>query len=158
MVFIVTFAVAMVSMMLWSYVCYREAVYAVGGKRPEIKDMFTFRRVGILFLLSIVVGLLELVGLLALIIGVFVVSFFLMFAMPAIVFEDMSIGDALKSSYQVAKDNVGQALLLFLLMAVVNGIGGSVVFGVLLTQPLCYLAAAHAYMTATGRPVQERAM
>lgn len=148
--------VALIALVLWELVTRREAVYAVSGKRPEIKDFFTYRRCGVMFLMLIVVGLLTTVGMLGLIIGMFVVAFFLYFAMPAIVFEDMGIGDALKSSYNVVKNNLGQSLLLCLLVIVINGIGGSFVFGVLLTGPLCYLAVSHAYMVATGRPVQER--
>ncbi|MEJ5998263.1 hypothetical protein [Corynebacterium sp. H130] len=148
--------ISIIAALIWELVTVREAVYAVGGKKPEFKDFFTFRRCGVLFLMLIVVGLLATLGMFALIIGMFVVAFFFMFAMFAIVFEDMSIGSALKTSYTVAKENVGQTLLLWLLTSIINGIGGSFIFGVLLTGPLCYIAIAHAYMTATGRPVSER--
>lgn len=155
-VMIVCIFVFMVGLCLWGFVTTREAVYAVGGKRPEFRDLFTFRRVGTMLVLSLLVSLLELVSLLAFFVGVLVVSFFVLFAMPAIVFEGVGLGDALKFSYKVAKENVAQTFLLYLLVVVINGVGGSTFLGIVITQPLCYLAIAHAYMTATGRPVEER--
>lgn len=155
-IFMACLVVLMIASLLWTAIGYREASYAVAGKRPEIKDMFTFRRVGIIIVLSIVVGLLEMLGMLALFIGMFVVAFFLMFALPSIVCEDMGIGEAMKSSYTVVKNNVGQSLLLLVLIMVINGIGGSIIIGVLVTQPICFIAMSHAYLTATGRQVQER--
>lgn len=155
-VMIVCVSVFMVCVCLWGFIATREAVYAVGGKRPEFRDLFTFRRVGIMLVLSLLIMLLQIVGLLAFIVGVLVVSFFLLFALPAIVFEGVGFGDALKSSCKVVKENPGQTLLLYLLVAILCGVGSSTFLGIVITQPLCQLAIAHAYMTATGRPVEER--
>lgn len=152
----VGFVVMMVLMILWEMVTYREAVYAVGGKKPALKDFFNYRRCGFLFLVYIVVGLLSMLGLIALIVGAIVVGIFLMFAMPAAVFEDVSLDDALKSSVDVVKNNIGQTLLVFLLAMVISAIGGAVIIGSIFAVPLIYIFYAHAYMTATGRPVQRR--
>ncbi|MEJ5928697.1 hypothetical protein WG915_08725 [Corynebacterium sp. H128] len=154
--FFIAICVSVVAMVLYELVLFRESVYAVGGKRPSYRDFFTFRRCSMLFLVSIVVGLLSMLGLIALIIGSIVISFFLGFAMPAAVFEDMTVGAALKSSYEVVKNNVGQSLLLFVLLYLINAAGGTVLVGMIFTIPFTYIAMSHAYMVAVGRPVQRR--
>lgn len=145
------------AMMLMTSVMTREAVYAVGGKRPEIKDFFTFHRVGMLIGVSLVMGLLSLLGLVALIIGSLVVSFLLMLAVTAAVEEGQTLGGALKASVDVVKNNLGQALILFLLLMVINGVAGMVGLGVIVSYPITYLAYAVAYLTARNKQVQRRA-
>lgn len=154
--FCVLLLVGAISLVLWELVLTREAVYAAGGKRPEFKDFFTFQRCGILFVGSILIALASMLGFLVFIIGSFVVSIALMFVMPALVFDDMSIGAAFKSSFEVVKANLGQTLLLFVLIAILNGIGGSLGAATIVTVPFGVIATAHAYMKAAGRPLQHR--
>ncbi|AKK03867.1 hypothetical protein [Corynebacterium epidermidicanis] len=148
--------VGMVAMILWELVSYREAVYAVGGKKVTFKDFFTFKRCGIMFVVSLAVGLLSVLGVIALIIGAVVVSFLLMFAMTAAVPEGQTVGGAISSSFEVVKNNIVPSLVLFLLLAVINGIGGATYVGIIFTYPLTFLAMSHAYLTAKGLPVQRR--
>lgn len=155
--FIVALLIGCIALFLWSVITYRESALALTGKRPELGDFFTFRRVGILIVASLILGVLSLLGFLVFIIGTFVVSFFLSFFLPAVAVGGIGIGDAFKSGYQVVRANMGQTFLLFIMNLVVGSSGGVMGLGSLLFVPLLALAHVHAYLRATGRPMEYRA-
>ncbi|MDU0479816.1 hypothetical protein QVA66_11300 [Staphylococcus chromogenes] len=148
--------IATIAIMLFQIVCLREAMYAVAGKRPEFRDFFTYKRFGMIFLVSIVVSVLVFLGLIALVIGSLVVGFFLTFATVAAVEEDATVGSSIKNSVNVVKANAVQTLILLLVLIAISAIGGSILIGYVVVYPIVYLSYAHAYRTAQGLPVVRR--
>jgi hypothetical protein len=92
-----------------------------------------FRRLGpllVLFLISIVVGVICLVLVIALGLGIIlaiVLSFLWMYALPAIVIGNQGAVQALGTSYRLARQNLAPSLLAFLGIIVVTFIGEFVI-------------------------------
>lgn len=155
--FFVSVFIAVVVLVLWELVMYRVAFEALSGAKPEIKNFFNYSRVGIIFLTSLVTGLLTILGVIALVIGMFVVAFFLTFAVAAAAVPGATVGDSLKKSFEVVKRNPLQTLIFAILITIINGIGGAVWIGMVITYPITIIATMHALLTATNGPVQQRA-
>lgn len=147
--------VLVVFLVVWTIVAtsfYRESVLAVQGKRPEIRDFFKLDRLGMMIAVAIVAGLLSLLGLLAFVVGSIVVGFFLTFVYVAAMVPGMTVGQALKESFQVVKNNVGHTLLLFGVNIVLQWLANFTGVGYVFVFPFMTLTFAHAFLTATGRP------
>jgi|GEM_PF-1993183 len=65
-----------------------------------------------LLLVSIIAGVLVLIGLMLLVIPGLVIGFFLMLAFPAVIIDSLSATDALKKSFELVKSNIGDAIIL----------------------------------------------
>jgi hypothetical protein len=108
------------------------------------------------FLVSIIVMVLVvvaiLIGSLFLIVPGLLIALFTIFALPAIAYEDTGPFDAIVRSFEIVKDNFLNVLLLSLVLSVVQGVGGAVLVGMLLTTPLTMIALTVAYERLTPRP------
>jgi uncharacterized membrane protein len=83
------------------------------------------------------------------------IALFTIFALPAIAYEDAGPFDAIGRSYEIVKSNFVNVLLLSLVLSVVQGVGGAVLVGMLLTTPLAMIALSLAYERLTRRLVAE---
>jgi len=86
-----------------------------------------------LLLVSIIAGVLVLIGLMLLVIPGLVIGFFLMLAFPAVVIDNLSATDALKKSFELVKSNIGDAIILvvgIIVAAFVVGIA-AVIIGII---------------------------
>lgn len=154
---VVAAIIAIVVLVLFQLVFTRSAVESVQGLKPSIKDFFTFRRVGAILVTVVVAGLLQMLGLIALIIGAFVVAFFLMFAPYAAVPEGQTVGGALRASKDTVLRNVGQSLILVLIIFGLSLVASLTGVATIVTTPLTMIMLAHAYLTANNLNVQRRA-
>lgn len=67
------------------------------------------------------------------------------FAFQFMALENAGIGDSLSRSYRLVMDNLVTVILLIVLLAIINAIGGAVAVGLLLTTPFTMIAMVIAY-------------
>lgn len=67
------------------------------------------------------------------------------FVLHAICFERLSAIDAIKRSFQIVKDHFIQSIALFVVISIMQAIGGAVVLGLLLALPLSLIAMTLGY-------------
>ena len=117
---------------------------SVGGVFDGVRYFLTSLVVSLVILLGVLIGsaLLFLPGL--------IVAFILMYAYQLIAYREAGIGESLKGSFSLVKEQLGPSLVLFLLLAILNAIGGAVVFGSLLTFPFTLVALTLAYEKLAG--------
>src|SRR5690606_27323214 len=85
------------------------------------------------------------------IVGPVLLAFFGAYAILFVVDRNMSAIDAIKASAKLAMDNVGQTIVLLLMMWLLGALGGLACgVGTLATAPIAHLALAHYYRRLTG--------
>ena len=124
------------------------------GRPLEIGTMFRGFSLGQLVIAAILTSLLTFVGLIACIVGAFVVAFFLSFTTYFIVDEGQSATSAMKASFDFTKANAGDLLLLFLAIIGANILGACLCgVGLLVSVPVTILAQAYAYRALRRQPI-----
>jgi uncharacterized membrane protein len=131
---------------------FRVALQITAGEPADIGKAYTYDRWGEWILFSIVFGLAVGFGLVLCIIpGLLVLAFF---GLAPYFFLDgrMSLGDAFSSARNAASS---KGLALPVLLAVIVGVLGVIacVVGLLVTEPVAYVAVAFLYRYAVGQPV-----
>jgi hypothetical protein len=123
------------------------------GETPRIDDVFAgFSSFGPAFLTSLIFAVAVGVGALFLVLpGVFVAVAW-GFALWFVALDNASPSAALAGSWQLLKNNAASVLVVFVLLAVVNAVAGTVVLGTLLTAPLSIIFGTLAYQDMTGSP------
>jgi hypothetical protein len=74
------------------------------------------------------------------------------FVLHAIAYERLTAIDAIKRSFQIVKDHFIQSIALFVVLSIVQAIGGAVVLGLLLAIPLSMIAMTLAYERMATNP------
>jgi uncharacterized membrane protein len=98
---------------------------------------------------GLLVGVGVMVGTFLLVLPGIAFAFFTAFAFPALAYEGLGPVDALKRSFGLVKDHLVNVAVLLVVLAILQSIGGAVVFGVVLTAPLATLALAVAFDRVT---------
>ncbi len=130
----------------------RAALAVVDGRTPEVGMLFHTDNFVPYLVASILVGLSVGVGYVLCFIPGAILAFLFAFYGYAIVDGRASDGiEAMKMSWNLASANVGQLLLLFILVFLIN-LGGLVLCGVglLFTYPLTAIAIAYAWRRISG--------
>ena len=131
-------------------------------KNEEIKTMDVFkgfnyflRSWGIMLVsvIAIVIGFVLLIvpGILAMIL--------LRYAAIVSLYENIGVRASLKRSYKLAKANLGFSIILFVLLTVIDTIGGSITIGIILTMPftaLCTCLAVKKLTASEGKPTIDK--
>ncbi len=103
---------------------------------------------GALFtLLIIAIGVA--IGTFFLIIPGLAVAWVTMFAFHCIAYRDDGIGGALNGSYNVIREHAATTLVLFIIVAIINAVGGVIVVGCLLTGPFAMVTLTVAFEDLT---------
>jgi hypothetical protein len=133
----------------------RAALAVVDGRAPEVGMLFHTENFVPYLVASILVGLSVGVGFIFCIIPGIILAFLFAFYGYAIVDGRTSDGiEAMKTSWNLVSSNVGQLLLLFILVILIN-IAGALLCGVglLFTYPLTAIAIAFAWRQVSGGTV-----
>ncbi|AIT62327.1 hypothetical protein [Corynebacterium doosanense] len=134
----------------------RNAVQVVQGESITLRDFWRLDGLGTPILVSLVIFLLACLGALVAV-GSIVVAVVFQFAyVAAFASRQATVGSVLGSSWEVFKNNVDQAILLFILCYLLNLAGGFVIIGMVVTAPVVLLAQAHAYLVGIQAPVKPR--
>lgn len=129
----------------------RGALLEVDGHKPAIGDFFKLHNFGWFVVAAILVGLATFVGVFALIIGAFVVTFFLYWTQYFVIDRNMTATDAIVSSFNAIKSDAGNLFTLALLNVLIIVAGTlALLVGLLVAIPVATLASVYAYRAITG--------
>ena len=129
----------------------RGALLEVDGHKPAIGDFFKLHNFGWFVVAAILVGLATFVGVFALIIGAFVVTFFLYWTQYFVIDRNMTATDAIVSSFNAIKSDAGNLFTLALLNVLIIVAGTlALLVGLLVAFPVATLASVYAYRAITG--------
>lgn len=137
---------------------YRTAFKQLRGEPIAVRDLFSggdiFLRVIGAF---IAIGLLSMLGGILCIFPAFIVFGLLWFTIPLIVERNLSIGEALRASYEATKPNWLMFTLFALVVAILASIGQFACYiGLLASYPLQFTIVAIAYRDVFGVPGARR--
>lgn len=125
------------------------------GHRPEFRDLFVYYRqnFGQVLLYGLLSGIiLSFSFSLCFLPGLFVAPLF-MLGYPIVLFENATAIEAIKKSVNIAKENYGAFLGIFILSALISLAGLLLCFvGIILTYPFIFVAMYSAYCAFVGRP------
>lgn len=120
------------------------------GKPVAIGTFFAPRNLVNVIIASLIIGVASAVGSLV-IVGSYVVAFFTIFAVVILVERNVAAIDGIKSSFEIAKNNVVQVLLTYLIVAVITTVGAFLcLIGLLVAGPVAGLYLIYSYRTLTG--------
>ncbi|HJH30828.1 MAG TPA: hypothetical protein C5S50_01230 [Methanosarcinaceae archaeon] len=88
-----------------------------------------------------------------LVISCIILSILLIYALPLLVLRDYGGIDAIKESINIGKDNFTDTLILFVIIVVLNAIGGGIPLAFALVLPyttICYTLAASSLIEETS--------
>lgn len=136
---------------------YYSGMLDVANGRPvSIGSFFKPRNVGSVIVASLIVGVLTSIGFALCILPGLVVAIFTLFTVIALLDRNLSPIDAIKTSFDIAKNNFGQVLLTFLVLLVVAIVGALLCgVGLLVAIPLIALIEVYAYRKLSGGQVAE---
>jgi uncharacterized membrane protein len=126
------------------------------GQPVTVGSFFKPRKVGAVVIAGLIVIIAFYIGLFLCIIPGLIVAFLAMFTIVALLDRNLSPVDAIKASVDVAKNNVGPALLTLLVMAALWIVGSVLCYvGLLVAGPIAALIQVYAWRRLTGGPVAE---
>ena len=123
------------------------------GKPVSIGSFFKPRNLGPVFLTAVLVGLGTAIGSLC-IIGGIIFGFIAQFAIAFVIDRSLSPIDAIKASYETAKNNIGSALISFLVQYAIIIVGELLCgVGLLVAMPVALLIQVYTYRKLSGGQV-----
>lgn len=129
----------------------RGALLEVDGHKPSFGDFFRLHNFGWFVVAAILVAVATTIGLIALIIGAFVVAFFLYWTQYFVIDRNMTATDAIVSSFNAIKSDPGTLLALAALNILIIVLGTlALLVGLLVAIPVTTLASVYAYRVITG--------
>ena len=120
-------------------------------RKPEVGDLFSQMRLFFpLFLLSILVAVVAVIGFSLLVLPGFAVLAFIAFAafylLPYMVDQKLGLFDALKASWQAAmQEPVSEHIIVVIIYVAIMSLGSSLWFAFLITQPMATFIMVEAY-------------
>ncbi|MCV7283005.1 hypothetical protein H7J88_25550 [Mycolicibacterium flavescens] len=126
------------------------------GRPVSIGTFFRPRNVANVIIAGVIVGILTSIGFVLCVLPGIAVAIFTMFTVIALLDRNLSPIDAIKTSFDIAKNNFGQVLLTFLVVIVVVAVGALLCgVGLLVAGPLAALIEVYAYRKLSGGQVAE---
>jgi len=121
------------------------------GQQVAVGSFFRPRNVGNVIIAGLIVGVITTVGLFLCIVPGVIASFLLMFTTIAVLDRNLAPMDAIKSSFETSKNNVGPVLLTWLASVAVVFVGALLCgVGLLVAAPLAGLILVYACRTLNG--------
>lgn len=132
----------------------REALAVTEGRPFTTAGVFKFQNIGNVLVTSLLVGAGTFVGYLLCIIPGIVFAFLSMYSLFFVVDKNMSPVDAIKASIDLTKNNVGSAIIWYLVAVVIIFVGELACFvGLLVAIPVVLVGSAFTYKKLSGQPV-----
>lgn len=121
------------------------------GQQVSVGSFFKPRNIGNVVIASLITGVISTIGYFLCVLPGLVASFLFMFTTIAVLDRNLSPIDAIKSSFETVKNNIGPALLTALAVAAVIIVGFLLCgIGILVGAPLASLLLVYAYRRLNG--------
>ncbi len=121
------------------------------GQQVSVGSFFKPRNIGNVIIASLITGVISSIGYFLCVLPGVIASFLFMFTTIAVLDRNLSPIDAIKSSFETVKNNIGPALLTGLAVAAVIVVGFLLCgVGILVGGPLAALLLVYAYRTLNG--------
>lgn len=133
----------------------RGALTIVDGRDLDPKTLLTPHRLPEVIVASILTSIATFIGLALCVIPGLIISFLLSYTLYFLMDrDDMSVGDAIRASFEFTTKNLGNVVLWFLL-SLVTAIVGALLCGIglLAAIPVILIGTAYTYRSLSGRPV-----
>ncbi len=123
------------------------------GEEGTATDVFDgFSEFGASLIAMILIGVGVIVGSMLLVLPGVIFAFITAFTFHAIAIDGAGATAAIGQSYTIIKENLAPSFVLLLIVAVLNAIGGSIIFGSLLATPFSLIVMTFAYQRLRGTP------
>ncbi len=123
------------------------------GEEGTATDVFDgFSEFGASLIAMILIGVGVIVGSMLLVLPGVIFAFITAFSFHAIAIDGAGATAAIGQSYTIIKENLAPSFVLLLIVAVLNAIGGSIIFGSLLATPFSLIVMTFAYQRLRGTP------
>ncbi|WP_375003227.1 hypothetical protein [Aeromicrobium sp. CTD01-1L150] len=134
----------------------RASLAVADGRKPELGDVFVFDRVGPLAVLALLLTAGTYIGLILCYLPGLVFAVLASFSLFFFVDKGSEGIEAIKQSFRLVIDNIGQLILLFLAVIATLIVGALACgVGLLVAAPVALLVVTHAFRTLTGGPVAQ---
>ena len=153
--FMLIIVVGIVLSVIFTLNCYRNALRMTQGEVIKTTDFFRISGLGKPFLVQIVMGIAILpVGLLTFGLGAIVLAVMWMYVtVAAFANPNASIGEIFGDGFRAFKNNMGQSILLLLVLVLINAVISWTGRAMLVTVPLQYITLAVAYCMCKQMPI-----
>lgn len=150
----ISLALIYLGQFLFDMFMIRVGLLVTAGEEVETGRVFSMDRVGPYIIGALIMTVLALIGFVLCIIPGLLVLLFGRFFGFYILDKGQSPADAIKSSVNLVKDNLGTILLFVIAAMVINWIGAAICgIGLLVTVPVTAIATAYVYRQAEGQPI-----
>lgn len=121
------------------------------GQEGTATDVFDgFSEFGASLIAMILIGIGVFIGTVLMVLPGLIFGFITAFTFHAIALDGLGATSAIGQSYTLIKENLAPSFALLLIVAVLNAIGGSIIFGSLLTTPFSLIVMTIAYQRLRG--------
>ncbi|WP_341923990.1 hypothetical protein [Nocardioides psychrotolerans] len=132
----------------------RASLDVTEGKPFLTSTVFKFDKIGPVLITSLIIAGLTFVGTILCYLPGLVVAFFTSYSLHFVLDKGLAPMDAIKASVNLVKDNLGSAIIWYIVGGLVAGAGAIACgVGLLVTLPLFLLGSAYTYKHLTGQPV-----
>lgn len=132
----------------------RGALQVTYGQPVALGDFFKFTDFGRIVVAALLTGVIVGIGYALCWLPGIAAVFFLQFVLFFVIDKGLGAVDALKASFELAKNNVGPAVLLLLVVYVIQFVGSLICgIGVIVSLPLSFLVTAYMYRKLLNEPV-----
>jgi uncharacterized membrane protein len=124
------------------------------GQQVSVGSFFTPRNIGNVIIAGLIVGIVTTIGLFLCVIPGLIASIMLMFTVVALLDRNLSPVDAVKASFDLSKNNFGNAILAWLVLVVTVFVGALLCgVGLLVAAPVATLFLVYTYRVISGAQV-----
>ncbi|MGB5266504.1 MAG: hypothetical protein WBN30_07950 [Polyangiales bacterium] len=121
------------------------------GEEGTATDVFDgFSEFGASLIAMILIGIGVVIGSMLLVLPGIIFGFITAFTFHAIALDGLGATTAIGQSYTLIKENLAPSLVLLLIVAVLNAVGGSIIFGSLFATPFSLIVMTIAYQRLRG--------
>ncbi len=132
----------------------REALGVTEGRPFTTAGVFKFQNIGNVIVTALLVGAGTFIGYLLCFIPGIIFAFLSMYSLFFVVDKNLSPVDAIKASIDLTKNNVGSAIIWYLVAVVIIFVGELACFvGLLAAIPVVLVGSAFTYKKLSGQPV-----
>ena len=130
---------------------YRNAFRMTQGETIVVRDFFKLSGLGTPLIVIILCEIIVSIGMLLFIIPGIIAMFALMYVPVAAAINNSTVGTAFSEGFAAFKNNIGQSILLVVLLGLITLGGLLMCVGGLVTTPLTSIALVVGYLMVTGR-------